>query len=85
MKEVRNVLGLWPDYATIATDCRVTEDAVWQWRKRSRIPHKQHLNLANSAKQRGIQNVSLESLAVLSQPKQKNSPKSGLQSRQGHV
>lgn len=68
MKNVQELLDLWPDYSEIAADCKVTKDAVWQWVKRDYIPPGQNRNLLKSAELRGFTQISHEVLAALNVP-----------------
>lgn len=70
MEDVHSVLKLWPDFDAVAADCDVSKDAVWQWVKRGHIPPRQNPKLIESAKGRGIEGISFESLAPLNVPQE---------------
>jgi len=65
MNTFREILGVWPSVAELARDCGVRWQTVHQWRKRNSIPPTHWAALCGAARRRGIEGVTLETLAQI--------------------
>ena len=66
MKSHREIMDLWPSAAELARDLKTSGDNVRQWRRRNRIPSWFFDPIVRAARERGLEGVTAEVLAVAS-------------------